>query len=726
MGEQRGVHQHFVVEKIVAIAEHHVAVDYQQASEFLRLVHGDILIGAALALQALAHTQAEGSTRFVGDFGKPVFFVQSHWGFATGPRPLTIKETLETEAMDTENRDALPEDSAAACYGIERWGGAYFGVNADGHMVARPRVDAPEVDLAQLAEELVAGGIQLPVLVRFGDLLRRRIGELVATFNQARADYNYKAAYRVVYPIKVNQERHVVREIVRERPEHLGLEAGSKPELLAVLGLARRGSVVVVNGYKDQEYLRLALAGQLMGYRMYIVLEKPDELDLLLEEAERMGVEPQVGMRIRLANVASGKWAQSGGEKSKFGLTAAESIAAIERLRAADKLDWLRLLHMHLGSQVANIHDIQRGLAETARWYVEIRALGAPVEVVDVGGGLGVDYEGSRSRSDCSVNYSLAQYAEVIVRALSEAAAAAGEPEPAIISESGRALTAHHAVMLTTVVSTERPPEAMPATLAEDAPTPLRDLWSAYGYVDKGNPQEVHADAVYWMSELQSMFRLGALSLPQRAQAEAIYAALCRRVLEKLKPVRASDWEFHDQLVERLADRMFINLSIFQSLPDVWAIGQVFPIVPIARLNEVPTRRAILHDLTCDSDGRIDRYVTGEALETTLPVHEPNGEPYRLGIFMIGAYQEILGDMHNLFGDTHAVNVEVGPDGYRIRDTREGDHAEDLLRYVHIQQGALARTWRRRLARSGISVERRNELLRLLENGLKSYTYLDR
>ncbi|MGA7966252.1 MAG: biosynthetic arginine decarboxylase [Gammaproteobacteria bacterium] len=628
--------------------------------------------------------------------------------------------------MDTETPDTLSEDSAAARYGIDRWGGAYFGVNARGHLVARPRADGPEVDLARLADELVAGGLQLPVLVRFGDLLRRRIRELVDTFNQARADYNYKAPYRVVYPIKVNQERHVVREIVRERPEHLGLEAGSKPELLAVLGHARRGSVVVVNGYKDRECLRLALAGQLMGYRMYIVIEKPDELELLLEEAEKMGVEPQVGMRIRLANAAAGKWAQTGGEKSKFGLTAAELIAAIERLREVGKLDWLRLLHVHLGSQVANIHDIQRGLSETARWYVETRALGAPVEVVDVGGGLGVDYEGSRSRSDCSVNYSLAQYAEVIVRTLSEAAAAAGEPEPAIISESGRALTAHHAVMLTKVVSTERPPEIEPEAPPEDAPTPLRDLWSAYEYVDEGNPQEVHADAAYWVSELQSMFRLGLLSLPQRAQAEAIYAALCRRVLARLKPVRASDWEFQDQLIEKLADRMFINLSIFQSLPDIWAIDQVFPIVPVARLNEMPTRRAILHDLTCDSDGRIDRYVTGEALETTLPVHEPNGEPYVFGIFMIGAYQEILGDMHNLFGDTHAVNVEVGPDGYKIRDTRDGDNAEDMLRYVHIQQGTLARTWRRRLARSDISAERRAELLRLLERGLKSYTYLDR
>jgi len=386
----------------------------------------------------------------------------------------------------------------------------------------------------------------------------------------------------------------------------------------------------------------------------------------------------------------------------------------------------MRLLHVHVGSQVANIHDIQRGIAEAARFYVEARALGAPVEVLDVGGGLGVDYEGSRSRSEGSANYGVEQYAEVIVRTLSEVSAAGGQPVPAIISESGRALTAHHAVMLTNVVETERPPEAEPQAPADDAPTALKDLWAAYEYASEGNPQEVHADAAFWVSELQSMFRLGLLSLPERARGEAIYAALCRRVLGRLRPYRAADWDFHDQLVERLADRMFVNLSIFQSLPDVWAINQVFPIMPVARLDERPARRAILHDLTCDSDGRIDRYVTAEGLETTLPVHETNGGHYVLGIFLVGAYQEILGDMHNLFGDTHAVNVEATADGYRIRDTRHGDTAEDMLRYVHIQHGALARTWRRRLARSDLDPERRAKVQKLLERGLKSYTYLDR
>ncbi|MGH8427682.1 MAG: biosynthetic arginine decarboxylase [Gammaproteobacteria bacterium] len=620
-----------------------------------------------------------------------------------------------------------PETEAAlARYSIGRWGAGYFGVNAAGHLTVQPRKNGVEIDLAELADRLVADGFQLPVLVRFGDILRRRIAELTDAFNAARSAYGYAAPYTVVYPIKVNQERHVIREIVRVGPDRLGLEAGSKPELLAVLGLARRGSIIVVNGYKDRECIRLALAGQLAGYRVYVVIEKPDELDLLLEEAAAMQIEPTVGIRIRLANALVGKWQDTSGEKSKFGLNATEVIAAIERLRAAGKLDWLRLMHVHLGSQIANIRDIQRGMAEVARYYTEVRALGAPIEVVDVGGGLGVDYEGSRSRSDCSANYGFGLYAEVIVRTLAEVAGEAGQPVPAIISESGRALTAHHAVLVTKVIETERVPDAPAAAPADDAPAALRNLWEAYEYSGEANPQEIHADAAYEISEIHSLFSHGLVSLAERAQAEVIYAALCRRVLARINPNRASDWEFADHLIEKLADRMFINLSIFQSVPDAWAIDQVFPIVPLARLNETPTRRAVLHDLTCDSDGRIEAYVDNDGVESTLAVHEPDGKPYLLGIFMVGAYQEILGDMHNLFGDTNAVNVLARRNGYSIRDTREGDSAEVMLRYVHIPPRALARNWRRRLAASGLDSARQAEFASLLERGLKAYTYLDR
>jgi len=617
--------------------------------------------------------------------------------------------------------------ASGADYGIDRWGGGYFGVNAAGHLVARPVAGGAEVDLMDLAERLQRGGIRLPVLVRFGDMLRRRAVELIDAFAGARTGHAYRGAYRLIYPIKVNQERHVIREITRLGVDRVGLEAGSKPELIAVLGLAHRSSTIVFNGYKDREGLRLALAGGLMGYRVYIVIEKPGELELLLGEAAALGVTPRLGVRVRLASASAGKWQNTGGEKSKFGLTATELITLVDQLRGSGHLDWLRLVHVHLGSQVANIRDIQRGMAETARFYAELRALGAPIEVVDVGGGLGVDYEGTRSRSDCSMNYSLGQYAEAVVRALAEVCSAQGLPNPAVFSESGRALTAHHAVLLTNVVETECPvirqPPAEPDPEAHPA---LRELWQAYCRAAVINPQEAYADARYWIGEVHSLFSHGLIDLAARARAEAIHLALAQRVLGRLDPARAAQRELAETLTEKLADRLFINLSIFQSLPDIWAIGQVFPIAALGRLNEPPGRHALLRDLTCDSDGRIDLYVGGRGLESVLAVHEPDGRPYLLGIFLVGAYQEILGDMHNLFGDTNAVNITVNESGYTLHDTRRGDSAEDLLRYVHIPPQALVRTWRRRLARSGLDPQRRCELQVLLERGLKAYTYLDR
>jgi arginine decarboxylase len=622
-----------------------------------------------------------------------------------------------------------PTDNFAptgAAWGIERWGADYFSVNAAGHLSVHPIANGPAIDLAELAERLERKGFQFPVLVRFGDILRRRVAELAAAFDHARAEHDYAAPYTAVYPIKVNQERHVLREIVRAKPGRLGLESGSKAELLAVLGLARHASTIVVNGYKDREYLRLALAGTLMGYRVFVVIEKPGELDLLLAEAERMRVAPLLGVRLKLATRAAGKWEASGGEKSKFGLAPAELLTFIERLRVAGKLDWLRMLHVHLGSQVADIRDIQRSITEAARFYTEVRALGVPIETVDVGGGLGVHYDGSGSTSEFSMNYGIAQYAEAIVRALKEAASAAGEPEPAIISESGRAIAAHHAVLITSVIDAERKPQAEPTPPAADAPKALHDLWQAWEEAGSGNPRTAIAEGSGSAGELLSLFNHGLITLGERARAEATYYALCRRVLARLDPERAADRAAIADLGERLADRLFVNLSIFQSLPDIWGIGQLFPIAPLNRLNERPSRRATLHDLTCDSDGRIDRFVDSQGATSTLAVHEPDGRAYRLGIFLVGAYQEIIGDMHNLFGDPHAVNVEVHGEGYRIRDTREGDSTAVMLRYVHIPPQALARTWRRRLKRSGLDVERQGELLALLRRALKSYTYLDR
>lgn len=611
-------------------------------------------------------------------------------------------------------------------YGMDRWGGGYFGVNEKGHVVAKPAADGAEIDLAELALRLQREGFRLPVLVRFGDLLRRRANELIEAFAIARKRHAYPEPYRLIYPIKVNQERHVIREITRLGPEKLGLEAGSKPELLAVLGLGRRSSVIIFNGYKDREGLRYALAGMKMGYRVKVVIEKPGELDLLLDVAETMGVSPVLGVRLRLASVSMGKWQNSGGEKSKFGLGAVELMQFVQRLERAGHLDWLKMIHVHLGSQVANIRDIQRGMAETARFYGELRALGAPIEAVDVGGGLGVDYEGTRSRSDCSVNYNLEQYAEAVVYALQAVCRARQLPRPEIYSESGRALTAHHAVLITNVVETERvlPPEVVEPNSGSHSV--LRELWNCLLHANELNPEEVYADGSYWIDEIQSLFRHGLVNLPERAAAEALQDALARTVAQRLNPEYTAQGQLLNSLRERLADRMFINLSIFQSLPDIWAINQVFPIAPLSRLNEAPTRRALLRDLTCDSDGRIDYYVGDSGLDTTLRVHESDGTPYFLGIFLVGAYQEILGDMHNLFGDTNAVNVVVDHNGYTLRDTRHGENAADLLRHVHIPPRALVRTWQRRLARCDLSDEEKADLHKLLESGLQTYTYLDR
>lgn len=612
-------------------------------------------------------------------------------------------------------------------YGIAHWGGGYFHVNGAGHLVAHPQADGVEVDLYELALKLRDQGMRFPVLVRFSDLLRRRVVELVEAFSHARQQHGYDAPYTAVYPIKVNQERHVIREIVRAGIDKVGLEAGSKPELLAVLGLARKGSIIICNGYKDPEYIRLALTGKRLGYRIYLVVEKLSELAMLLEEAEKFGVMPYVGIRMRLASVSSGKWQNTGGEKSKFGLSAAQLLSAVQMLKAHHRESSFQLLHCHLGSQIANIRDIQHGLMETGRVFAEARKLGMPINTIDVGGGLGVDYEGTHSRSDCSINYSFRQYADVIVRTLKEICSDEGLPRPAILSESGRAMTAHHAVLITDVIDKECADGIHPEPPSQDAPAVLQDLWRAYCQTDMISPQELHADVVYWRDEAQAMFNLGVFNLIQRAQAEALYLAICHKIRNKLVSVRSRGaQELADTLAERLADRMFINLSVFQSLPDIWAIDQIFPVVPLSRLNEKAGRRAVLRDLTCDSDGRIDRYVTSGGIETTLPVHEPDGAPYLLGFFLVGAYQEILGDMHNLFGDTHAINISITRSGYTIRDTREGDSAEDLLRHVHIPPAALMRTYRRRLAAQKVSIAEQERLLKGLENGLRAYTYLVR
>ncbi len=612
-----------------------------------------------------------------------------------------------------------PIQDAREIFNVLRWGDGYFDISDDGHLVVFPtrRREDGCVDLHRLATEVSKSGLNLPVLFRFGDILRDRVDRLCGAFAAAMSYHEYQGSYTAVYPIKVNQQRAVVEDILKHGEGRVGLEAGSKPELMAVLALAPAGASIVCNGYKDREYLRLALIGQQLGHKVFVVIEKPNELDLLLKEAAEMGVKPSIGVRVRLTSTGRGKWEHTGGEKSKFGLSAVQILEAVEKLRTAGMLNCLQLLHFHLGSQIANIRDVQRGMLEACRCFAELAELGVNVRVMDVGGGLGVDYEGTRSRNSCSMNYSMEQYANTIVRSLWEVCADYELPHPSIITESGRAITAHHAVLITEVVDRESIPDKPLAPPDPEDPQILTDLWEDYENADNRSLLEVYQDALYWNGEAQAMYIHGVLTLEQRARAEQIYHAICRKVRDGLKPTTRAHSEAIFEIDEKLADKFFLNMSVFQSVPDVWAIDQVFPIMPVHRLGEALTRRAVLQDLTCDSDGRIEQYVDEEELEATMPVHAMhNGQPYYLGFFMVGAYQEILGDMHNLFGDTDSVNVELDKDnGYKLVKPEQGDTAEVVLRYVHFEPSELVARYHSKIdAATALDPQRRAQYLKEL------------
>lgn len=619
---------------------------------------------------------------------------------------------------------------ARETYNVAHWGNGYFDVNDRGHVVVRPDPGAPHaVDLYQLTREFAAHDLTLPVLVRFSGILQHRLQELWEAFDGAARERGYRGRYTAVYPIKVNQQRSVIEALLARGGDRLGLEAGSKPELLAVLARSRPGGIVVCNGYKDREYVRLALIGKALGHRVYIVVEKLSELELVLAQAQALGVEPLLGVRVRLASIGAGKWQNSGGEKSKFGLTAAEVLRAVERLREAGRLGALKMIHFHMGSQIANVQHILNGMREAARYYAELRAVGAEIETVNVGGGLGVDYEGTRSRSFCSMNYSMREYANNVVYALAEICEEQNLPHPDIVSESGRALTAHHAVLITNVLEYE--PAAggdRVAPARADDPPIVRDLWQTYANLSNRSAIEAYHDAVYYLEQAQGMFNHGVLSLAQRARAERLYSAICRKVRGLLDPAAKAHREVLDELNEKLADKYFLNFSLFQSAPDHWALDQIFPVMPLNRLDEAPTRRAVLQDITCDSDGRIDVYVNAEGVDSTLPLHAPaGGEPYLLGIFLVGAYQEILGDMHNLFGDTDSVHVELLPDGtHRLVAPRRGDTVDSVLRYVHFDAQDLLAAYRTKIeAAAGLDAESKQNYLAELAAGLEGYTYLE-
>ncbi|MCK9636824.1 MAG: biosynthetic arginine decarboxylase [Methylobacter tundripaludum] len=597
---------------------------------------------------------------------------------------------------------------SAQTYAIDSWGQNYFSINADGHVSVKPSSDKDvELDLYEIAQSLNDKKLSLPVLVRFTDILKDRVTQLSRAFQKACVNNEYQGSYTPVYPIKVNQQRKVVEGILAA--DNIGLEAGSKPELLAIMALSNKG-VVVCNGYKDRAYIRLALIGLKMGLNLYLVIEKPLELELIIEEAARLNIKPQLGVRVRLSSISAGKWQNSGGEKSKFGLHAHELLLLVERLKQTGLLDTLKLMHFHMGSQIANIHDIKIALKEAGQFYVELHRLGANVKIVDAGGGLGVDYDGSHSRRESSINYSLDEYAQNIVRSFADICAEKQVPQPDIITESGRALTAHHAVLITNVTDIE----SVYANHAELQALPEPD-----------NLVEHYHDAQFDLSEARARFTQDKLSITGLAEAENNYALLCRQLQAKLNPNNQSEAAILQELNEKLADKVFCNFSLFQSMPDIWGIDQIFPIMPIHRLDEQPTRRAVIQDLTCDSDGRIDQYIEGQNIEKNLPVHQiDSNEPYLIGFFMLGAYQEILGDMHNLFGDTHSINIELDDQGYHFYDLHEGEHVDDLLDYVHINSEDLKTAYREKLARSDLSEQQRQEYEQELIAGLTSYTYL--
>jgi arginine decarboxylase len=608
----------------------------------------------------------------------------------------------------TESSDWTIRQSAEI-YAIDHWGDGYFSIDENGHVNVNPSSDRTvRLDLYEIAQSLHEKNLSLPVLVRFTDILQDKVNRLNRAFEKACAKYDYTGRYTPVYPIKVNQQRQVVEGILKAN--HIGLEAGSKPELLAIMALSNQ-NVVVCNGYKDRAYIRLALIGQKMGLDLYLVIEKPIELELIIEESRKLNIRPNIGVRVRLSSISAGKWQNSGGEKSKFGLHAHELLQLVKRLKQAHLLDTLQLMHFHMGSQIANIHDIKVALKEAGQFYVELRRLGAPIKIVDAGGGLGVDYDGSRSRRESSMNYSVDEYAQNIVRSFSEICAEKQTPEPDIITESGRAITAHHAVLITNVTDIE-------SAYQDGEPPALPERIS---------PVELYHDAQFELAEARARFAQDKLDIESLAKAENAYALLCRQLQRRLNPNIQSEEAILQELNEKLADKVFCNFSLFQSMPDIWGIDQIFPIMPIHRLDEAPSRRAVLQDLTCDSDGRIDQYIDGQNIEKTLPVHPIDSrEPYLIGFFMVGAYQEILGDMHNLFGDTHAINIELDEHGYHFYDFQEGEHVSDLLDYVHIRPEELKTAYREKLAASGLGEQEQRLYEQELSAGLTSYTYLEK
>ncbi len=623
--------------------------------------------------------------------------------------------------------DTWTIDDSKRLYNIDNWSEGYFDIDPRGEVVVHPDGQvARSINLKKLVAELEEQGLKLPILIRFVDVLVNRMAKIRGAFASAIKEVAYQGKYTYVYPIKTNQQFDVIKTIVDNGNGYVGLEVGSKPELIAVLGFKNaERALIICNGYKDRQFINLALMGQRLHKRIYIILEKLSELDLVIQESQRLKVKPQIGIRVRLASMGAGKWQNTAGEKAKFGFSAAQVLSIVERLRRENMLACLQILHYHLGSQVANIHDIQKAMRECSRFYCELRTAGVNITTIDVGGGLGVDYDGTHTRSDCSTNYSVQEYADNIIYTMIDQCKKGGLPHPDIITESGRALVAHHGVIVTDIIGTETFRTIEDISVPEKSDNQIiAELLTYSRELNRRNAIETYHHCRHQISESLTMFNFGLMSLPERALAEKIYLALCYRIQDYLNPRIKAHREIWDELIEKLADKYFCNLSIFQSLPDTWAINQVIPILPLENLSSKPDCHVRIQDITCDSDGCIDFYTAGEGVGTTILLPDIAKKPYLLGFFLVGAYQEILGDMHNLFGDTDSASVQLTENAYQITGIVKGDQVVDVLAYVDIDAGELLESFTKQLAEADLTAYEYHEFLGKYQEGISSYTYL--
>jgi arginine decarboxylase len=642
----------------------------------------------------------------------------------------TVKSPDAPPLREPADRWSIAE--AGELYDVSRWGKGYFSVGKNGHLWVHPdKEPARGLDLKELVDNLQLRGISLPLLIRFGEILQHRLGEMHQAFQTSITEQGYKGSYCCVYPIKVNQQRQVVEEIFKYgRPYRFGLEAGSKPELLAVLAIADNETPIICNGFKDDEYIEMAMLSKKIGRQIIPVVEKYTELDLILKHSANAGVRPVIGLRIKLASRGSGRWKSSGGYRSKFGLTVTEGLRALDQLKALGMEDCLQLLHFHLGSQITNIRQIKAAVIEAARVYVELKRSGAGLNYMDVGGGLGIDYDGSQTDFESSVNYTLQEYANDVVHHIQNVCDEAEVAHPVIISESGRAVAAYHSVLVFNVLGVTGFGETDPLPdIPDDVEQPLIDLQETMKALSNKNLLESFHDAQQALDSALNLFSLGYLPLVQRSMAESIYWQICRHIQKLGKQLDYFPEEL-EGLDGLLSDTYFCNFSLFQSMPDSWAVKQLFPIMPIHRLEEEPFRHGILGDISCDSDGKVDQFIDRRDVKKTLPLHSFNGEPYYLGAFLVGAYQEILGDLHNLFGDTNAVHVRLDSAGSVVLEAViRGDTVREVLDYVQFKTPALLEQFRTDVetaVREGrIGYEESGSLLRFYEEGLNGYTYLE-